>query len=152
MNALWWNKIRSNIKKTVTETEPPKGLSSLELSNWYYDRKQYSKSFKLALKAANGTSDDTTPRAMLCVGIMYARGYGTLRNYNRAYEWLERAVKHNENEAKCYLAELYANEPYASGVNLKKAKKLATEGYNESKNPDDCYCRSVWENHKLYNM
>lgn len=41
------------------------------------------------------------------LGLMYYYGYGVQKNYKKAYEWLEKAVKQGYEPSKQMLKELF---------------------------------------------
>jgi TPR repeat protein len=80
---------------------------------------------------------------------MYLNGNGVRQNYKEAYKWYELAAGQGDIAAKCAIAELYAD---GKGVkkDLKKAKKIAKEGYETGVNGSE-YCKEVWRKYNLAN-
>ncbi|MCP4177156.1 MAG: protein kinase [bacterium] len=68
----------------------------VNLSKYYFDRKEYSVAFSLIKRAAEKGNTD----AQLNLGILYQKGLGTGENLAKAKYWYEQAAKNGNQKAE----------------------------------------------------
>ena len=80
-------------------------LSKLQEARALYENKEYEKSFSLYKELAEAGDAD----AQFNLGILYANGYGVLKNYIKAFVWYEKAALQGYDEAYFNLGLFYYN-------------------------------------------
>ncbi|GHT39463.1 hypothetical protein AGMMS49965_05530 [Bacteroidia bacterium] len=116
--------------KDIKIVAPPSGpapVSSHELGNQYFNRRDYNKAKEAYLKSA-GQGGPEAAKSQNRLGYMYEKGLGVLQNWAEAEKWYYKSATQGNAEAQYNLGLLYE----FGGGGVKKSKREAKKWYKKA--------------------
>ena len=124
--------LHTSMEKKIGNEDVRDGMSAAGLLDEFYMGNQIPKDYdaefpRFYKKAAQGDA-----RSQLLLGIYYENGWGTSRNYVKAYEWFARAKMNKSKGDKVSIhAGLYIPVPGFSGATLNESEDSTITTYSD---------------------